>query len=657
MPLTPEEILAYQRLYPGLPLEVPGTLTEPNAPVLGGLAGSLPSVPTVSTGQAPTLAAPPSSVTAQLEQLAADNQARLKALEAGGQPSTGQRVAHGAALGLAAVGDVARGLYAVKRRLVPPAESTVGQMLALQQKAGEQRQAQILAERQHLAATLNHIGTSQQRDAELHEKAWKVAARPIEMMRGGQTPTKADVEAAMNEATGLLAQAGIAPTTAHAWLAGAQRSPDVTLLMSKYAPFFDKSDPKELNDFKLLESNVAVALIAGGAQGQEHGQDLVRSIVEQRVSAAAMPRALAFASDPAIKAQFPNGIPMQVLLAHIRTSTGPKAPLIEEYLTGRLGAKPDSVETYLTDLGYKGLGVAKKAQEAGATKEAEAVAAGPALSQDVKDVLLGAGLDPRKIDIKNPVHAAAVEKARQQVGEEASTRAVKTATATGAEAARIQAGAKLAEIVSPEDRAKHVDLDALRRGELVQPPAGIREGQLRTGNYRAITPDQKTAITNAGKLQGTMDRIFAMADRVITAQTPSEGAAQAARLEWNKVLKSNPAAAGLFGTQQGFSSVFGREMGGQKGNLSDRDLERIDAQWFSFNDTVGVRELKKAVISEILDLNRASMIAEVAGEPIAPMKSRITALLDDLEQKVPSTLTPAERARLKELRGRAGRQP
>ena len=183
--------------------------------------------------------------------------------------------------------------------------------------------------------------------------------------------------------------------------------------------------------------------------------------------------------------------------------------------------------------------------------------------------------------------------------------------------------------VTPEERAKHTDIQALlATGDLVQPPAGITGGDLaKNPRYVAITDKQKEQLGELSVVNQTLASIQGMANRLIAAKTPQDAFAQGLRLHVEAFTKQNPMAATYKDTLKAFLGPLSRSIAKERGVLTDRDIGRIESALTSFFDTVESRDLKHAIVNDIYEVSRRASIAAVAGQATGPFKGRMVKLL------------------------------
>jgi hypothetical protein len=182
-------------------------------------------------------------------------------------------------------------------------------------------------------------------------------------------------------------------------------------------------------------------------------------------------------------------------------------------------------------------------------------------------------------------------------------------------------------------RADHAHVGVLMQtGELQQPPHAATNRDVDTGPYVEVNDEQKKMLTGLKRAENITVGLFALADKTITATSPATVAAQVGNFKRAEWLRDNPLAATYAETRKAFLGNLSREVGGERGVLTDRDIERvagaIPGEW----DTVEIKNLKKALINDIISGARHAKIMEIAGRPseMATFQSQVQKRLDEL---------------------------
>lgn len=333
---------------------------------------------------------------------------------------------------------------------------------------------------------------------------------------------------------------------------------------------------------------------------------------------------------------------MPALVASVRrTLTKPDAPLnVSEFqaalakmdpsakdpLVGQVIAKVMADDGFVENLGLISSGRSKKAGEVAEEvkgAEAKAQVAPERLGKDfnrfAQDMFPGKRV--------NQLTGAESKAVNDRIDAEAA----KVSALQGSEVANV----KLAQPLSPKERADLTDVNGLVKNlDLVQPPAGTTHRDVASGakggQYVDITEKQKGKVEGLKKSKAIIDQIFGLADQVITAKTPAEAFVQRGQKPAEALFKTNPQAAAYRDAREAFVGNLSREIGSEKGVLTDRDVTRMGDALPNFSDTATVKEIKKALINDIWTAGRESTVNEISGKPTD--RKKVDDLLNRLEQ-------------------------
>ena len=198
-----------------------------------------------------------------------------------------------------------------------------------------------------------------------------------------------------------------------------------------------------------------------------------------------------------------------------------------------------------------------------------------------------------------------------------------------------------------KDRSQLVMLGPLEQGQWVQPPAGISANVANSSAGVGYADDeQRKRFTAIAPAQGSLNRLHAMSGQLVTAKTPWEAAKQGFRLSKEALTKENPVATAYQDSAKALTSNLSRAFG-EKGVLTDNDRAVMVRALTNFWDTTATRQLKHAVMSEILDLSRKAVISEITGKPI-DTQSQLDGLMKRLKtadnKAVLDTVQPGQQA-------------
>ena len=166
------------------------------------------------------------------------------------------------------------------------------------------------------------------------------------------------------------------------------------------------------------------------------------------------------------------------------------------------------------------------------------------------------------------------------------------------------------------------------------PPASMPLGQVLAGGYMQIQHQaDRTALGDLMSTKATVTQLNQMADKLITATTPMEAAAQGVALHAGALSKSNPMAATYYDTKQAFLGTLSRTLGGERGVLTNQDITRISGALAGFWDTVAVKDAKAAILQNLLETASEAKLAVMTGQPMGvAYQQRIADLIGALEK-------------------------
>lgn len=281
------------------------------------------------------------------------------------------------------------------------------------------------------------------------------------------------------------------------------------------------------------------------------------------------------------------------------------------------------LDKVLSDDGYVAqLGLVPKAAS---LKTAEAVAAGPQLGELVRTKLAGMGVDVRTLDVKNPKDAALIQIAEQAVEKQKTD----TAIQTGVGQVKAKFDLEQTEPLSAKDRATLIDPAALEKDlSMIQPPAGMSRGEA-NAKFVAVDDKQRDKVSGLKKANEIVGQLDSLSRQIITAKTPEEAFGQRGQAV-EAFFKTNPLAATYRDLKQGFLGNLSRELGGERGVLTNQDIQRMADALPYFGDTEATRDLKLAAINDILGAAKTATVGEISGKRVEA-RSQIAEALKRLE--------------------------
>ena len=216
------------------------------------------------------------------------------------------------------------------------------------------------------------------------------------------------------------------------------------------------------------------------------------------------------------------------------------------------------------------------------------------------------------------------EQAEKDVRE---TRPVTVAGATGVQAQQIAQGAPL-----PQGERKNLfdRKTFLSTGELKRLVPGVSKGAAARADVIEIGDKE---LENLAALQGSIASVrgmFDLSDEIITADNPVDAALQGIRLSAEALAKSNPAAVTYKSTKDAFTTTTARQVGQERGVLTDQDVARWSRTLPDFGDTVQVKEKKRKIFNRILNATIEANRRILAGDSPDKVKKEVHNMLDPL---------------------------
>jgi len=133
-------------------------------------------------------------------------------------------------------------------------------------------------------------------------------------------------------------------------------------------------------------------------------------------------------------------------------------------------------------------------------------------------------------------------------------------------------------------------------------PMGTTRGDM-TGQI-PTTPKTRQSITELDVSENMLDFLGGLADQLITTENWVEAAAQGVRLTAAAATRSNRQAAVFSDQRKALLGIFSRQIGAERGVLTDRDIERIDDALPKFRDTKSIKDDKLAFLRSMITVNR-----------------------------------------------------
>jgi hypothetical protein len=189
------------------------------------------------------------------------------------------------------------------------------------------------------------------------------------------------------------------------------------------------------------------------------------------------------------------------------------------------------------------------------------------------------------------------------------------------------------------------------QGNLTRLPPGISKGAAARADVVEISDKQLEDLRNMENSALTVRTLFDLADEIITAEMPSMAIIkQGPSLLAGALSGSNPAAAAYRADKDAFTSTTARQVGQEKGVLTDQDVARWSRTLPGFFDTVAVKEAKRRIFNKILggvmEGNRRIIAGDSPKDVGAEALKKLNPLLKEAERFLPEIATDEEYKKL-----------
>ena len=158
--------------------------------------------------------------------------------------------------------------------------------------------------------------------------------------------------------------------------------------------------------------------------------------------------------------------------------------------------------------------------------------------------------------------------------------------------------------------------------ELIHPttmaaPAPEMTGQqAMAAGYVHADPKAREQLAALNQTDVILGELAQKAKSLITAQNPGEAMSQYVRLRAEAMSGQGTDARAYEHSRSAFLGVIARTMGGERGTLTDRDIQRIEQMLPGFFDTAAVRDAKLTQLATILNTAKESQRRLVLGLPV-----------------------------------------
>lgn len=140
-------------------------------------------------------------------------------------------------------------------------------------------------------------------------------------------------------------------------------------------------------------------------------------------------------------------------------------------------------------------------------------------------------------------------------------------------------------------------------------------------------------LADLANVEVIVDTLSGLADRLITAENGPDAILQAAQLSAGSATSTNEVAKAYDDSKQAFIGVLSRQLGGERGVLTDRDINRIVTSLPRFNDTKTVKDFKVSTIRLIIATAIDAKKRSLSGEKADPkLKAQLQKMFEQLDK-------------------------
>lgn len=168
---------------------------------------------------------------------------------------------------------------------------------------------------------------------------------------------------------------------------------------------------------------------------------------------------------------------------------------------------------------------------------------------------------------------------------------------------------------------------------LTGPPPGISTNDAIRQGYVEVDEKDRASIAELKSTQAIVNTLTEMTRKLITAKTPTEAASQYASLTAGARTGSNALARTYEQTRDSFLGTVARALGGERGVLTNQDIDRINKSFPGFFDTRPVAEAKERMLDLLIDTSMRARVAKMTKQPFddKAFRSRIDTIISGLE--------------------------
>lgn len=128
----------------------------------------------------------------------------------------------------------------------------------------------------------------------------------------------------------------------------------------------------------------------------------------------------------------------------------------------------------------------------------------------------------------------------------------------------------------------------------------------------ASNPKARLAVEELKVSTNLLNALGGYADKLITAPDWQSAATQGATLWTGAFTRANADAAVFADQREALLGVFSRQIGAERGVLTDRDIHRIDKALPNFRDTKEVKDKKMALLKSMIQVNREARTKSIS---------------------------------------------
>ena len=167
-------------------------------------------------------------------------------------------------------------------------------------------------------------------------------------------------------------------------------------------------------------------------------------------------------------------------------------------------------------------------------------------------------------------------------------------------------------------------------------PAGTTMADVEKAGGVSVTNKQIDELNSLDEVSVIVEAVDQLSTQLITAENALDAAKQGVSLKGGALLQTNPTARAYSDQKAQFTGVISRALGGEKGVLTDRDIDRVVKGMPGFGDRKAVRDFKIGTIKLLIEVSTESKRRKImGGEPTLDQKKRIKKLVNDLTAESP----------------------